>query len=174
LLSSRKLMRFRCIDKGIEEMTSNSKSRNWLISCVVLMIPVAAIAHHAIFYHSVCMIKPFDEMGYTYNGVSLWLRRDPSLYMAGLLSMLTYSVGLRIPSIRILVVVFIVSFIPLTVWIWDIPFSSRWICRTAHDGRMMLAEGVPLKSRHFYLLGMSLFGVSMLVLSRRRRLGWFV
>jgi 4-amino-4-deoxy-L-arabinose transferase-like glycosyltransferase len=120
------------------------------------------------------MMNPFNKIGYTFGytskGVSVWLTRDPSLYLAVILSMLTYRIGIRIPEIRMLVAAFVVSFLPLTIWIWDIPFTDSMVCLTFHDANVFLAEGVPLKSRHVYLLCMALFGLLMLIPATRRGL----
>jgi hypothetical protein len=32
-------------------------------------------------------------------------------------------------------VAFAIATIPLSLWIWDIPFTGRIICRLGHDGR---------------------------------------
>jgi hypothetical protein len=143
----------------------------WPVVCVVLVLPLAAILHHAVFYRPTCMMNPFGGIDYTLNAVRQWLSRDPSLYLAGFMSVVIYQIGLRMRAIRVPIGVFIVSFFPLTLWIWDIPFTGSAICHAFHDERVFFASGMPLKSRHFYLLGVTLFALLSLLYTTRRSFG---
>jgi hypothetical protein len=141
----------------------------WVAICMVLVIPLTAIFHHAIFYRPTCMLNPIKGADYSLEVVAHWLLRDPSIYAAAFVAAVTYEVGLYRRALRIFVAPFIVSFAPLSIWIWDIPFTGRAVCSNFHDQQIFLAEGVPLLSRHFYLLGFVIFGILLgLVLYRRR------
>jgi len=124
----------------------------WKAACALLVLPVGAIAHHALFYRPTCMLNPFGGE-YDLQTVGLWLSRDPSLLFAILIALLVFKLGERLAALRWVVVSFLIAFMPLALWIWDVPWSGRIICHGFHDGRVLLAEGIPLKSRHFYVLG---------------------
>ena len=132
----------------------------WRAACAISVIPITAILHHAFFYHTRCMLIPFGP-DYTLEVISLWLANDASLPVAILLALAGYQLGNRFRGLRMLMIPFIVAFIPVSLWVWDIPFSGRVICMTLHDHRFMLADGVPLKGRHLYLFGVLFFASSM-------------
>src|SRR5437660_975028 len=104
----------------------------WRIACIVSVIPIAAILHHRIFWKSTCILRPFGG-DYTPSVVHDWLLRDPSLPWAMVLCVLAWSVGRRFSVIKLLVAPLFLSFLPLSIWLWDIPFSGRYICRHFHD-----------------------------------------
>jgi hypothetical protein len=124
--------------------------------CVLAIIPLTAIAHHAVFYPTTCMLNPFGP-DYSPAVLSRWLTRDPSLLFAILLFLGIHRAGNLYPSLRHLVPAFVIAFLPLSLWIWDIPFTGRYICAHFHDFHVMLTDDVSLRSRHFYLLGALLF-----------------
>ena len=51
---------------------------------------------------------------------------------------------------------FLIAFLPLTIWVWDIPFTSRFICRHFHDNKLLLL-GYSIKSRYFYVIGIVIY-----------------
>lgn len=123
--------------------------RGWKALCVAALLPYTAILHHAVFYHQECMLNSFGA-DYTPAVVLQWLSRDPSLMTAIGLAMLTYRVGLRWPALRQLLPPLLLACLPLSLWVWDVPFSGRVICHTLHDLRPLLPGGVPLRGAHFY------------------------
>lgn len=130
--------------------------RWWMALCILNIIPIAAIFHHLIFYRFSCMLNAF---GYDYSlaVVYKWLSQDPSLFWSILVMIFVYHIGKFIYLIRILIAPIFLSFFPLSVWIWDIPFTGRFICYHFHDGRMIVAKGAFLASRHFYIFGLILY-----------------
>jgi hypothetical protein len=78
-----------------------------------------------------------NEIGddYYWDVICSWLRRDPSPYVAVLIAGAAYFGGLRIASIRVATIAFLVAALPLSIWIWDVPFTGRVICRSFHDGQ---------------------------------------
>jgi len=50
-----------------------------------------------------------------------------------------------------------ISFLPVTLWIWDIPFTHRIICRTLHEGNSVPLTGVYLMTRHALIVSMALY-----------------
>jgi len=58
--------------------------------------------------------------------------------------------------------------IPVTVWIWDIPFTDRVICYGWHNGRLKIGD-FPSGSKQIYLLSGVLF-VGLLVMPLTSRL----
>ena len=59
--------------------------------------------------------------------------------------------------IKVLVAPIFLSFLPLSIWIWDIPFSGRYICSNFHDAQVMIAGVIPLTTKYFYALGIVLY-----------------
>jgi hypothetical protein len=89
-----------------------------------------------------------------------WLSRDPSLAWAALAGAGVHIAGMhaRIAAfVRASVVPFIVAFVPLSIWIWDIPFAGRPVCANWHDGRLIVAVVGTVRSKHLYALGAMLF-----------------
>jgi hypothetical protein len=96
--------------------------------------PLTAVFHHAVFYQPTCMLNNFGD-DYTAAVVMAWLSLDPSPYVALLGALVVFVLAMRYPASRLAIVAFLVATIPLTLWIWDIPFTGRIICRWGHDGR---------------------------------------
>jgi hypothetical protein len=131
-------------------MTRRAGEGGWFIVSVLLFIPLTAIFHHAIFYRPTCMLRPFGDD--YYPGVVLkWLANDASPYLAVLCSVGIYWAGRSYPKLKPWALAFLISFLPLSLWIWDIPFSGRAVCAHLHDSR------VGIHSRHLYALGAALW-----------------
>ena len=146
----------------------------WRICCGANVLPIAAALHHVVFYRPSCMLNPFGA-DYTPTVVRDWLVRDPSLPWALALSLFVYVAGKRFAWVRAAAAPVFLSFLPLTVWIWDIPFAGRVICDHFHDNKVRLPEGLPggstLGTRHFYVLGLLIYALFLpvvLLLARRR------
>jgi len=119
----------------------------WILVALLTVIPVAAMFHHLVFYRPQCMLNPFGPDYYP-EVVANWIRNDPSLPIALLVAVLVWAAGVYRPQIRLWALAFVFAFLPLSIWIWDIPFTGRVICDLMHDGR------VPLRTLHLYLLGL--------------------
>ncbi len=130
----------------------------WKAACVASIFPLAALLHHGVFYQTTCMLNPFGH-DYTLQVISLWLANDPSLPVAVLMALMGYQLGNRYRGLRVLMIPFLIAFAPLAIWVWDIPFTARFVCMNWHDEAVMLADGMPLKGRHFYFLGAALYSV---------------
>lgn len=143
--------------------------RWWTLTCILLVLPLGAIAHHAVFYHGQCMLNPFKGSDYSDpSTLWAWISRDPSLPWAIVLAFSTYFVGRSCSMVKLLAACFLVAFLPLSLWIWDIPFTGRYI-EQFHDSRLQVL-GLTVMSRHFYELGMLLFaGLAGLALLKRSR-----
>jgi hypothetical protein len=124
----------------------------WLTLCALLVIPLAAMWHNLFFYWTTCMLNPFGHE-YTADVLLHWLSRDPSLPMAMLMAIGAYHLGNRVHLLRLLVAPFLLAFLPLSLWIWDIPFSGRIICENFHDLKLVLPGDFPLRGRHLYVVG---------------------
>lgn len=85
-----------------------------------------------------------------------WLSHDPSL-----LALATYSVGLHLPRLRPLALPLVLAFLPLSLWVWDVPFAGRPICAAFHDGRTAL--------RGLHLWAFGALAYPLLALSALRR-----
>jgi hypothetical protein len=143
-------------------------SQPWITACVLLVLPVAAIAHHLVFFPQTCMLNSFAARDYDLAGVSAWLSRDPSLYLATIVAVATFHLGQRFPSLRSLVLPFVIAFAPLALWIWDLPGTGRFVCAHLHDNRIFLIDGSPLRTLHLYLFGAALYPVCLAVSLQRQ------
>ncbi len=131
-------------------------SNYWLILCILLVIPFTAIFHHLIFYRPTCMLNPFGTAYYLPSVLYAWLSRDPSLPWAIVTAITVYYSGKRYQVIKLFAAPIFVSFFPLSLWIWDIPFTGRFICHHFHDDKLLF-WGYPMKTRYLYLLGMIIY-----------------
>jgi hypothetical protein len=130
-----------------------------------LALVLTAVAHHAIFYPHQCMLESFGA-DYSAPGVlAAWLSQDPSLPSAIAMTFVIFLAGEQFPSVKIFAACFFVSFLPLALWIWDIPFTGRFICVHAHDDRLKIL-GWPINSSHLYMLGAISFGGFLLAVWR--------
>jgi hypothetical protein len=112
------------------------------------VLPVTAILHHAVFYRPTCILNPFA------GNLSLWLTRDPSLPYAVLVVVALWD---RVPEI--LARRFFFAFLPLTLWLWDLPGTGRVIHRTFHDGKLAW-RGFTVHTRDLYVFGSAVFAVT--------------
>lgn len=131
-------------------MTARSRWR-WLAPLTIF--PVTAALHQMVFFRANCMLNPFKGVDYYPSVIATWLQADPSLPWAIAIAFALYLFGENRPLVQTATKWFLVSFIPLSIWIWDIPGTGRWICHSFHDGR------IGLHTRHLYLLGMSLWAL---------------
>ena len=132
----------------------------WKTICVLLIVPLTAILHHVVFFTTTCMIDNFGPE-YTPTVVWKWLSRDPSLPWAIVASWVAYRMGNRSKWVRAAVAPVFVAFLPLSLWLWDIPFAGRPICNYYHDGLAILYGDSPLRSIHFYVLGACIYALIM-------------
>ncbi|MDA2921054.1 hypothetical protein MYX76_16455 [Desulfobacterota bacterium AH_259_B03_O07] len=153
----------------IEGQHKFSKSRGWWVTLSILtIIPLTAILHHLIFYTQSCMLNPFGA-DYTPFVTFKWLSRDPSLPWAIVVMIIVYHIGNFNYWLRILVAPVFLSFLPLSIWIWDLPFTGRFICGHFHDDRVMIAAALPLRSKYFYLIGFVLWLIFITYLVQKLR-----
>jgi hypothetical protein len=94
---------------------------------------------------------------YTPAVVAGWLWLDPSFACALVAIMMVYLIGGRRPWGKALVAPVFSSFLPFSLWIWDIPFSGRYVCRHFHDGRFLLFAGWSLTTGYFVAIGLTLY-----------------
>jgi hypothetical protein len=118
----------------------------WTLIAVLSCVPLTAILHHAVFYRRTCMLNPF---GPDYNAATTaaWLQDDPSLAIGLCGATVIWLAGVWLPPLRMWTAGFLIAFLPLSIWIWDIPFTGRLVCNLLHD------EKTPLRTRHLYLFG---------------------
>lgn len=142
----------------------------WATLCALSIVPFAAILHHAIFYPTQCMLNAFGAE-YSLAVIKTWLSRDPSILGASLIATGLYRLGLSRSRLRIAMPAFLLAFLPLSIWIWDVPFAGRWICTNFHDLQVHLPGGMPLRTRYLYLVGIVLFP-ALHLLMRRGTFSW--
>lgn len=153
----------------VERPLADSAARWWWRAlCALNVIPLTAIAHHAVFYRPRCMLNDFGPE-YTLDVVGQWLYRDPSLPWAILVTLAIYRAGLRWQAVRMAAAPLFLAFLPLSLWIWDIPFSGRWICHHGHDKRPFPGLGIVIRTRYLYLLAAAVYCGVLALLALRRR-----
>ena len=131
-------------------MKIGEKSR-WRLLTALAAIPLTAIFHNLLFYRSECMLNSFGKEALpTYIS---WLSKDPSLPWAIIRAATIYTAGKSAPWLKTLVLPFLIGFLPLSIWIWDIPGTGRIICRSFHENKLVFPLFGPLHSRHLYVLG---------------------
>ena len=141
----------------------------WGTLCVLLVIPFTAGLHRAVCFRATCMLNHFKATDDILGGLRLGRAGDPSLYVALVMAVLVWFAGRRLEFVRLLAAPFWVSFLPFSIWIWDIPGSGRLICKLCHDGRVVLPLlDLTVRTRHLYLVGM----VAYAVLSGLTFLAW--
>jgi hypothetical protein len=140
----------------------------WIAACALAVIPNTAILHNLVFYRYMCMLNNFGPE-YDPATVSTWLSRDPSLPWAALCSVLLCYLGDWIPQLQVASAAYFISFLPLSIWIWDIPFTHRIVCSNFHDGRSLFV-GVIVHTRYVYVVCLSSWIVlTLFVVLKRRR-----
>jgi hypothetical protein len=117
--------------------------RRWLVLALLLTVPFTAIVHHLFFFHQQCILNPFGPR-YDWPTVMAWLRGDPSPYIGLVLAAAVYIAGRAVPAVQPIALALLGATIPLSLWIWDLPFGDRPICALAHDGRSVI------RGRHLY------------------------
>lgn len=113
----------------------------WTVTCALNILPLTAILHNRIFFRSMCILNEFGS-DYTRAVIMNWLTHDPSLPVAMALVIGLYFVGRKFAAVQVPALVFFFAFLPLSVWIWDIPFTNRVICQSFHDGRSVITSKV--------------------------------
>jgi hypothetical protein len=124
--------------------------------CVLCVIPATAVLHHAVFMRPTCMLNGFGP-DYSLGVVADWLRHDPSIAWAALLMGLMHGLGRQSRSVRAFAAPLFLAGLPISIWIWDIPFTGRAVCHLGHDQRLALPLLGVVRSMHFYLLGAAIF-----------------
>jgi hypothetical protein len=126
------------------------------------IFPIAAALHNLVFRRSMCMLNLIGP-DYDASTIITWLDEDPSLPWAIVLTAaMSYAVT-KWPAMRLPAILIWFSFLPITLWIWDIPFTGRFICHRFHDGRS------PIHSRHLYELSLLIYFACFSTLWFRKR-----
>lgn len=118
----------------------------WKIAAVLVFFPITAILHHRIFSRPHCMTNLLHSRKVFVE----WIGSDPSPWLGLAAAVAAFILVSRNARFRSWVAAFPIAFLPLSVWIWDIPGTSI-ICPLFHDGK------IGLRSWHLYLLGTALY-----------------
>ena len=130
----------------------SNKRLTWPVACTLSVIPLTAFLHHAVFYPHTCILDPFGP-DYVPSVMYKWLSRDPSLPWSIIIMASAYAVGNRHDRFRLFILPVFISFLPLSLWVWDIPFTNRTICSHFHSGRLVIFDEILITRRYFYLFG---------------------
>jgi hypothetical protein len=126
------------------------------------VLPLTAVFHSALFYPHQCMLNPFGKE--SLSAWYAWFSTDPSLICAIAAAALTWA---WVP--KCIGIAFLIAFLPLTLWIWDIPGSGRVICQHFHDGRLVVSPWGPIRTLHFYVLGLVMMISQLIIFETARR-----
>jgi len=138
----------------------------WLFVSLASILPLTAVLHHAVFCPYTCILQPLTTTDYSSPVMIRWLRSDPAPTIALVIASGMFIIGRLSERVHLPVVALLVVTAPLTLWIWDVPFTSRVVCRFLHDGR----AGV--HTRHLYLTAAFAWAPTLVLLRRiRRRVG---
>jgi hypothetical protein len=138
--------------------TDGRSGSAWKAQSAALFIPYTAILHHAVFFPRNCILNKFGR-DYGLDTLILLFQRNPAFPWAILAVLLTYNLGLHARFgrfVRLAALPLFLGFLPLSVWVWDIPFLSQPICRRWHDGRLVLPILGPMRSLYLYAFGLLL------------------
>lgn len=100
-----------------------------------------------------------NQVGQDYNlqTIRAIALHDASLPWAILCMIAVYQLGKGAPWIRRIVVPAFAASIPLTVWLWDIPFTRGIVHRHFHDGQFLIAPGIPLNTLWIYGMCLAMY-----------------
>jgi len=129
-----------------ERFGADRARRRWSLICTALAATFTALFHHGWFFRSTCMLNDFGP-DYRLDVLARWLSHDPSLLLGVLCALAVYGAGVRQPRLRPLALAFVLAFLPLSLWVWDVPFAGRPICASLHDGN------IALRGFHLWALG---------------------
>ena len=128
-------------------------NQRWWRMCVAAsVVPFAAMLHHLVFYPRSCMLNDFGAIDYIDPIALDWFMRDPSLAWAVVLAFSLNALAQRSALVKVAVAPLFAAFLPLSIWVWDIPFSGRIVCETFHDGKFQVM-GVVMHGRYLYAFG---------------------
>lgn len=141
----------------------------WGATCILNVIPVAAAIHYGVIFPGLCMLQPF-AYGYevTWGMIWEWITRDAALPWAVIILFGIHRLGLQVATVKLILAPLFVSFLPASLWVWDIFFLERPLCRYLHDDKFELWQGFPLRGGHFYVLGLCLYLAFLIYLSLQR------
>jgi len=127
------------------------------------VVPITAVLHNRVFFRGMCMLNRIGP-DYTLPTIKFWLWLDPSLPIAIGWAAVILVAGMQWAWVRSSVSLSVIATIPLTLWVWDIPFTGRSICHAFHDGRLKFGS-MTVTSAWLYILSGILF---VLLLMRKR------
>jgi hypothetical protein len=142
--------------------------QSWFTACTLLVIPVTAISHHLLFQPHGCMLQNHGQ-DYNLQSVRHLFLHDPSLPWAIAAMVLLYHLGKKSSVLRTAAFPAFTASLPISLWLWDIPFSRRMICRHFHDGRMGLGRGFLTDTRLVYGFCLLLYLAFQAILFFKRR-----
>lgn len=142
------------------------KRRWWYAISALSILPVTAVLHHLVFFRGMCMLNKIGN-DYTLATIRRWLSIDPSLPIGIAIAVLILVAGLYWKWVRTIVSPGVVATIPLTLWVWDIPFTGRIICDSFHDGRLRLGDSTVVTTGWMYMASAILYLILMLYRDRR-------
>lgn len=145
--------------------------KRWAAQCVALFFPFTAAFHHAYFVSPTCMLNPIGP-DYTPATLAKLVLQDPSIGWGCFAALVTYLLGFNAVLGRLVragAIPLFIGFLPLSLWVWDIPFAGRPICMHWHDGKLVLPVIGHLRGTYLYWFGIAitLLGTALRALPAR-------
>lgn len=107
------------------------------------------------------MLNPHQATDYSFEAIAWLITNDPSIALGFAVTAMVSTAGVRFSQLRVWVFAFVFAFLPLTIWLWDIPATGRFVCEHFHDGR------AHIRSAHLYAVGIAAFLIIVLKSSFR-------
>jgi hypothetical protein len=126
-----------------DALASPEPSR-WSLAGGLTFFPISAILHHLVFRRHSCILNMVGPDYYP-SVIVRWAKADPSPWIALAAAIAVSLFASKRSVLRSWIWGFLFAFLPLSVWLWDIPFTGGFVCRTLHDGRS------EVRSWHLYL-----------------------
>ena len=145
--------------------------RWWRMCLAASVVPFAAMLHHLVFYRPTCMLNSFGAADWFDTQVIDWFMRDPSLAWALVLVLSLTLLAQRYVMSRVLLAPLFVAFLPLSIWVWDIPLTGRIICATFHDERFQVM-GIVIHGRYLYVFGALAYLGILAIQLKKLKLHW--
>ncbi len=140
-----------------DPLTDRAARRWWLATSVLCFFPFGAVLHNRVWWKPICMMNPFGVDYTDWETLKMWLSQDATPSSAALACLCMFLVGRRWWWVRAMAAPIFVCGLPLSVWLWDIPGSGRWVCLNLHNNRLLLWPGQPLTTPLLTVLYLAMY-----------------
>lgn len=136
----------------------------WQVICFLCVFPFTAFLHHVVFFRGKCILNDFSVRDYSPLFVRRWLSHDLSLPIAIILALIIYYTGKRYNFVQKLIYPVPFSFLIYSIYVWDIPFTQRIICRRFHDGHCVWFKDIVLNGSHILFCSLFVYFITIFLI----------